>query len=100
MAKISRISPSKRKTPSRAAASMGSVIARHVDIARPERPRLARVRVEGVAPDAASVVGEQVDRDRRLRGGRADAVDVVARRQERIEVAAPQLAALDQLQLR
>ena len=48
---------------------------------------LARLRVERVAPYAAGVVRQQVDRDGRLRRGRADAVDVVARRDQRVEVA-------------
>ena len=58
---------------------------------------LAGPRVVGVAPDAAGVVGEQVDRDRRLRRGRAHAVDVVGRRDEGVEVAGRQRAALDEL---
>ena len=63
--------------------------ARDVDVARAERLHLARLGLVGVAPHAARVVREQVDRDRRLGGRRADAVDVVARREQRVEVAGP-----------
>ena len=63
------------------------VCAVDVDVARPERRRLAGAGVVRVAPHAAGVVGQQVDRDRRLGRGRAHAVDVVARREQRVEVA-------------
>ena len=41
-------------------------VADHVDVARAKRRDLAGLRVVGVAPDAARVVREQVDRDRCL----------------------------------
>ena len=73
---------------SRAGARCGSRWrALHVDVARAERLLLAGVLVERVAPHAAGVVGQQVQRHRRLGRGRAHAVDVVARRQQRVEVA-------------
>ena len=71
----------------RGSAAGGVLVAGHVDVARAKRRALAGVRVVGVAPDAAGVVGQQVDRDRGLRRGGADAVDVVGRRDERVEVA-------------
>ena len=72
------------------------VFAEHVHIARAERRHRARVGVVGVAPDAARVVREQVDRDRRLGRGRAHAVDVVGGRQQRVEVAGGERPALAQ----
>ena len=60
-----------------------------VDPARAERLPLSRLRVERVPPDAARVVRQQVDRDRGLVGGRPHAVDVVVRRDERVEVPGP-----------
>src|SRR5581483_1904835 len=46
----------------------------------------------------ARVVGQQVDRDRGLGGGRANAVDVVVRRKQRVEVARGERAALRELE--
>ena len=51
-----------------------------------------------MAPHAAGVVREQVDRDRGLGRGRAHAVDVVGRRDQRVEVAGAERAALAQPQ--
>src|SRR5207237_8987350 len=62
----------------------------HVDVAGAKRCRGAGLRVVGMAPDAAGVIGQQVDRDRRLRRGRPHPVDVVARWDERVEVARAQ----------
>src|SRR3954452_20648757 len=73
------------------------LVAEHVDVARAKRRDLAGPGVVGVAPDAAGVVGQQVDRDRGVPRGRAHAVDVVGRRDERVEVAGRQRAALDEL---
>src|SRR5215217_5793000 len=69
--------------------TLSSVVAVDIHVARAERRGLARALVERVPPHAAGVIGEQVDRDGRLRRCRADAVDVVARRQEHVEVAWP-----------
>ena len=49
-------------------------------------------------PDAARVVRQQVDRDRRLRRRRPHAVDVVGRRDQGIEVAGLECAPLDELE--
>ena len=73
------------------------VIARHVHVAGPERRDLARLGRRRRAADAAGVVGEQVDRDRRLGRGRAHAMDVVARREQRVEVARRERALLARL---
>src|SRR6187431_3380187 len=74
------------------------VVTGHVGVARPERRARSGLRVVGVAPDAAGVVCEQMDRDRGVGRGRSDSVDVVARRNECVEVAGRERAALDQLQ--
>jgi Tol biopolymer transport system component len=78
--------------------SRRSFVARHVDVAGAKRPFLARLGVEHVPPDAAGVVREQVDRHRRLRRRRPDAVDVVGRRDEGVEVARTERALLDELE--
>src|SRR5438552_11570226 len=72
--------------------------ARDVGVAGPEGPRLARRHVVRVPPDAAGVVRQQVDRDRRLGGGRPHAVDVVARWDQDVEVARLECAMLDELE--
>ena len=74
------------------------VVARHVDVAGAERLRLTRRRIERVAPDAARVVRQQVDRDGRLGGGGAHPVDVVARRDQDVELAGSEEATLDELE--
>src|SRR5919109_2901017 len=68
---------------------------RDVDVAGAERPRLARVGVVRVPPDAAGVVRQQVDRDRRLGRGRPYAVDVVARRDQDAGAKRPRLDQLE-----
>src|SRR5919201_1492286 len=73
-------------------------LARDVDVAGSERPCPAGFRVVGVPPDAAGVVREQVDRDRRLGRGRPNAVDVVARRDQDVEVSRAERAPLDEPQ--
>ena len=62
------------------------LVAGRVDVARAERAGRLRPR-RRCAGDAAGVVREQVDRHGRDVGGRADAMHVVARRQERVVVA-------------
>src|SRR5262249_33408440 len=81
-----------------ASARAALVVARDVDVARSEGTRLARVRVVRVPPDAARVVGEQVDRDGGLGGGRPDAVDVVPRRDQDVEVAWRERALLEEVE--
>ena len=49
-------------------------------------------------PDAAGVVRQQVDRDRGLRGSGPHAVDVVARRDQDVEVARLERTLLDELE--
>ena len=75
-----------------------ALVAVHVHVARAERPGLARVGVVGVAPHAAGVIGQEVDRDRGLGRGGAHAVDVVAGRQQHVEVAGHERAPLRQLE--
>src|SRR5215217_4756739 len=70
------------------------ILTRHVDVARPEGGDLAGLRVIGVTPHAPGVVGQQVDRDRRLRRGRAHGMDVVGGRQQGVEVAGLERAPL------
>src|SRR5262245_16128998 len=62
-------------------------LTRGVDVTRAKRPGLAGFGIERVPPDAPGVVRQKVDRDRRLRRGRAHAMDVVLRRDQRVEVA-------------
>ena len=59
---------------------------------------LARLRVERVSPHTAGVVRQQVNGHRRLRRRRAHAVDVVARRDERVEVARGERTPLGELE--
>ena len=59
---------------------------------------LARLRLERVPPDAARVVREQVDRHRGHGRRRAHPVDVVARRDQGVEVSGHELALLDELE--
>src|SRR5581483_12109360 len=63
-----------------------------------ERLWRAGLLVERVAEDATGVTREQVDRDRRLVGGRPHPVDVVLRREERVEVARLQRSRPDALE--
>src|SRR5437660_7261505 len=49
-----------------------------------------------MSPDTAGVVRQEMDRDGRLRRSSADAMDVVRRRNERIEVARLERAALEE----
>src|SRR4051812_14232882 len=75
-----------------------SLVAAGVDPARAERRCRAGGFVEHVAVDAARVVREQVDRDRR-RGGRGrHAVDVVLGREQRVPVARLERPAADALE--
>ena len=53
-----------------------------VDVPGAERPLLAGLQVVRVAPDAARVIRQQVDRDRGLGRRRSYAVDVVRRRKQ------------------
>src|SRR4051812_40315597 len=72
------------------------LVARDVHVPGAERPDCPRLGLVGMTPDAPRVVRQQVDRDRRLRRRRADAMDVVARRQQRVEVAGHEGSALAQ----
>ena len=74
------------------------VVAGGVDVARTEGLRLARLGVVGVPPDAAGVVRQQVEGDGGLGRRRADAVDVVARRDQGVEVARARAPPLDELE--
>ena len=74
------------------------VVAGDVDVAGAERPRLPRFCVVRVSPDAARVVRQQVDGDGRLGGRRPHPVDVVVRRDQRVEVARTERPALDELE--
>ena len=67
-------------------------LARRIDVAGAEWLDAAFLREEAVAPDAAVVVAEQVQRDRGGGRDRPDAVDVVLR-QQLVEVAGPQALA-------
>ena len=71
-----------------------------VGVAAAERGHDAGGGLELVAPDASSVVGEQMDRDRRDVRDRADVVDVVGRRQQRVALAAAEFLAPGDLQIR
>ena len=58
--------------------ALGIRFAFGVHVARAERAGLAGLLVERVTPDATGVVGEQVDRYRRLGRGRPHPVNVIA----------------------
>src|SRR5436305_722907 len=75
------------------------VLAGSVCVARAKRLFLSRFELVAMAPDAPGVVREQVDRDRRLLGRGANAVDVVVRRDQRVEVARDEWPPLRQLEL-
>lgn len=51
-----------------------------------------------MTPDAARVVGAQMDRVGRLSGGRAQTVDVVSRQEQDVEITWTQPAPLDKLE--
>src|SRR5512132_4676974 len=69
-----------------------------VHVAGAERALLAGLQVVRVAPGAAGVVRQQVDRDGRLGRRRSHAVDVVRRRKQRVEVTWSERAALGDLE--
>src|SRR3954453_1669100 len=76
----------------------GSGFAAGSALPRAERPPLAARLVVGVPKDAAGVAREQVDRHGGDGGGRAHAVDVVARRQQAVEVPRLERAPADEIE--
>src|SRR5207247_6282684 len=69
------------------------------DVGGAKRARVARRRGVRVAPDAAGVVREEMNGDGGRGRRRADAMDVVARRNQRVEVARLEGASLHEREL-
>src|SRR5439155_16123828 len=78
----------------------GRLLTFPIGVARAERSDGMGGRIEGVPPDAAGVVRQQMDRDRELFADGRDRVNVAVRREQVVDPATLEQATLDHLEVR